>query len=98
MLLAIVVALVVGFLSGFALRPMILPPKQADIVASAPSSVEPGKEPRGVQYFEANIDVAHRIVASCREGTVRGGECANAETAIATVGSKERFRRFREDR
>jgi hypothetical protein len=98
MLLAVLLALVGGFVAGFALRPIILPPKPADILAAARSSDDPAKEPRGVQYFEANIDTAHQIVASCREGTVRGDECANAETAITTVESKKRFRRFREDR
>lgn len=53
---------------------------------------------RSTQYFEAHIDEARQVIAACREGTVRGDECAHAETAIVTVESKERFRRFREER
>lgn len=37
-------------------------------------------------------------VVGLAEGTVRGAECANAETAVVTIESKEGFRRFRTDR
>jgi hypothetical protein len=53
---------------------------------------------RPPQYFEVHIDEARQVIAACRKGAVRGDECANAKTAIVTVESKERFRRFREGR
>lgn len=52
-------------------------------------------EPRGVQYFAEHLDEAREIVAGCREGMVRGEECANAGMAVEEADAKERFRRFR---
>jgi hypothetical protein len=54
--------------------------------------------PRSTQCFEANIVEARQVAAECRDGSIRGEECANAETAIITVESKERFKRFRAER
>lgn len=51
--------------------------------------------PRSVQFFETNIDEARKIVASCKDGTERGAECANADIAVQTVEGRERFKRFR---
>ena len=51
-------------------------------------------EPRSVQFFEANLDEARTIVAACRDGSVRGGECANADYAVTRAESRERSRRF----
>jgi hypothetical protein len=42
----------------------------------------------------ANIDEAHKVAAGCRNGSVRGGECATAEEAIIKVDATERRRRF----
>ncbi|AXE66462.1 hypothetical protein BBF93_14355 [Hyphomonas sp. CACIAM 19H1] len=95
MLFAIIIALVIGFVGGFVLRPILLPPQA---VTSALASEANPQEARGVAYFVAHVDEARRVVAGCRDGTVRGGECTNAETAVTTVESRERFRRFREDR
>ncbi len=95
-LVIVLVTLVIGFTGGFVLRPIILPPGQTTFApGSAPAATSPAA-PRGTQYFEANIEEARQVVTACREGTVRGDECANAETAIVTVESKERFRRFRD--
>lgn len=52
-------------------------------------------EPRSGQYFEAHIDEARQIVTDCRNGSVRGDECTNAEIAVQTVEGRERFKRFR---
>jgi hypothetical protein len=95
MLLAIIIALVIGFFGGFVLRPIVLPPQAA---TSALASETHPKEARGVEYFVAHVDEARRVVADCRDGTLRGEECTNAGTAVTTVESRERFRRFREDR
>lgn len=95
MLFAIIMALVIGFLGGFVLRPIVLPPQAA---TSAPASETNPKEARGVEYFVAHVDEARAVVAGCRDGTVRGEECNNAETAVTTIESKERFRRFRDDK
>ena len=52
-------------------------------------------EPRSTVYFKEHLDEARQIVASCRDGTVRGEECANAGMAVQEAEAKERFRRFR---
>ncbi len=51
-------------------------------------------EPRSTQYFDAHIDEARQIVGGCRDGSVRGEECDNAERAVKTVAAKERTKRF----
>jgi hypothetical protein len=85
------VTLVVGFSAGFVLRPAIYPDAPtAAVVAPAPSLAAP----RATQYFAANLDEARRIVAGCRNGSVRGDECANAEQAISTAEGRERTKRF----
>ena len=97
-LIFVVVALIVGFGGGFVLRPVIAPTaRTVEIAYPAPLTV-PAASARGTQYFEAHIDEARRVVAACRDGTARGNECANAETAVITIESKERFRRFRGER
>lgn len=92
-LIIAVVALIIGFGGGFVLRPVIAPS-----VAVAPIAPPAASAARGTQYFEAHVDEGRQIVAACREGTVRGDECSNAETAVVTIESKERFRRFRGER
>lgn len=88
------VTLVMGFGGGFFLRPVIAPAQQAAITATAPPAAPVSSEARGTQYFIANIDEARQVVAGCRDGSVRGGECANAEEAIIKVDAQERRRRF----
>ncbi len=51
--------------------------------------------PRSTEYFAEHLDEARRVVAGCRDGTVRGDECANAGLAVEEADAKERFRRFR---
>ena len=51
-------------------------------------------EPRSTQYFEAHIEEARQIVDGCRDGTVRGGECDNADLAVQQADAKEKSRRF----
>ncbi|WP_447763394.1 EexN family lipoprotein [Sphingopyxis panaciterrae] len=51
-------------------------------------------EPRSTQYFEAHLDDAKQIVTDCRDGTVRGDECTNADIAIQTAEGREKFKRF----
>ncbi len=93
-LIIVLVTLVVGFAGGFVLRPVIMPPAQTT-VAEGPGTVPIASvQPRGTQYFEANIDEARQVVAGCRDGSVRGGECANAEEAIIKVDAAERRKRF----
>ncbi|MGV1681684.1 EexN family lipoprotein [Sphingopyxis sp. NJF-3] len=52
-------------------------------------------EPRSVQYFEAHLDEAREIVASCRDGSTKGDECSNAGVAVQVAEGRERFERFR---
>lgn len=52
-------------------------------------------KPRSMEYFAGHLDEARQVVASCRDGTVRGEECANAGMAVEEAEAKERFRRFR---
>lgn len=88
------VTLVIGFAGGFVLRPVIAPTQQAEIAAAALPAASVSSEARGSQYFVAHIDEARRVVAGCRDGSVRGGECATAEEAIIKVDAAERRRKF----
>ena len=76
------------------MRPVIAPTQQAAIAATAPPAAPVSSEARGTQYFMANIDDARQVAAGCRNGSVRGGECATAEQAIIKVDAAERRRRF----
>ncbi|UZW56240.1 hypothetical protein NUH86_05525 [Sphingobium sp. JS3065] len=88
------VTLVIGFAGGFVLRPVIAPTQQAAAVAIPSPIAAAPSEARGTQYFVAHIDEARQVVAGCRDGSVRGGECATAEEAIIKVEAQERRRRF----
>ena len=93
-IIVLIVTLAIGFTGGFILRPVIAP-SATTVVASAPRPVSPASgEARGTQYFMAHLDEARQVVAGCRDGSVRGGECANAEEAIIKVDAQERRRRF----
>jgi hypothetical protein len=92
---AAIILLLVGFAGGFVLRPVIAPTPQAPMAIANQASGPIPREARGTQYFMANIDEARRVVAGCRAGSVRGGECATAEEAIITIESAERRKRFR---
>ncbi|WP_066809766.1 hypothetical protein [Sphingomonas asaccharolytica] len=91
-LIIVLVTLVLGFAAGFALRPVIAP--QPEPVAGALPGATVTSEARGMQYFVAHIDEARRIVAGCRDGSVRGGECATADQTISRVEAQERQKRF----
>lgn len=88
------VTLVIGFAGGFFLRPAIAPTQQAEIAAAALPAASVPAAARGTQYFAANLDEARQIVAACRDGSVRGDECANAEQAVIEADSRDRFKRF----
>ena len=90
----ILIALVVGFGAVFVARPVTMQTQQADTIAKALPAAPVSNEARGTQYFVAHIDEARRVVADCRDGSVRGGECATAEEAIIKVDAEERRRRF----
>lgn len=88
------VMLVLGLVAGFILRPIIAP-TAATVEITGPAPVAAASaEARGTQYFVAHIDEARQVVAGCHDGSVRGGECANAEEAIIKVDAQERRRRF----
>lgn len=91
-MIIMVIVLVIGFGAGFVLRPVITPPA-ATPMAQLGAASQPS-EARGVQYFEANLETAREIVEGCRDGSVRGAECANAEEAIIKVEAEERRGRF----
>ena len=93
-IIIVLVTLVIGFTGGFVLRPVIAPTRQTAPVAIPSPIAAPSNEARGTQYFVANIDEARRVVAGCRDGSVRGGECATAEEAIIKIDAKERRGRF----
>ena len=90
------VTLFIGFGAGVVLGPVIMQPNQT-MIANVPPQVVASGAPRGTQFFEANIGEAQQVITACRNGTIRGDECTNAETALITVESKERFKRFRAD-
>jgi hypothetical protein len=86
--------LALGFAGGFLLRPVILPAQQTTPIAIPSPIAAAPSEARGTQYFVAHIDEARQVVAGCRSGSVRGGECATAEEAIIKVEAQERRKRF----
>lgn len=88
------VTLLIGSVVGFVLRPVIAPTQQTAAVAIPSPIVAAPSEARGTQYFVAHMDEARQVVAGCRDGSVRGGECATAEEAIIKVEAQERRRRF----
>ena len=93
-IIVLIVTLAIGFAGGFILRPVIAP-SPAAVVASMPTPFpSASSEARETQYFMAHLDEARQVVAGCRDGSVRGGECANAEEAIIKVDAQERRRRF----
>jgi len=93
-IIIVLVTLLVGFAGGFVLRPMIAPTHRT-VLAAIPSPLAPtSSEARGTQYFVAHIDEARQVVAGCRDGSVRGGECATAEEAIIKVDAQESRKRF----
>lgn len=93
-IIIVLVTLIIGFMGGLVLRPVISPVQPADTYsAAAPTSAAPA-EARSTQYFVAHIDEARQVVAGCRDGSVRGGECATAEEAIIKVDAAERRRKF----
>lgn len=51
-------------------------------------------EPRSRQYFEAHIDEAREILDGCKEGSVRGAECDNAEYAVIRADAKAKSKKF----
>jgi hypothetical protein len=93
-LILVLVTLVIGFGAGFALRPIIVPPGATKVAVSPGLAAPQPTAARGTQYFAANLDEAQQIVAGCRDGSVRGDECANAEQAVIEADSRDRFKRF----
>lgn len=90
----VVVSMVIGCMGGFVLRPMITPTPETRITAAGPAVATASGEARGTQYFVAHISEARQVVAGCRDGSVRGDECATAEEAIIKVDASERRKRF----
>lgn len=93
-LIIVLVSLIVGFTGGFVLRPVIMPRANTTVAVGPTLPPTAVAQARGTQYFEANIDEARQVVAGCRDGSVRGGECANAQEAIIKVDAAERRKRF----
>lgn len=93
-LIIVLVTLTLGFGVGFVLRPVIVPVGPTATAASPPAAAVARAAPRGTQYFAAHLDEARQIVAGCREGKVRGDECANAEQAVVEAEGRERFKKF----
>lgn len=93
-LIIMLVTLVIGFGAGFVLRPVIVPPAPATIMAAPPPTVAAPAAARGKPYFAAHIGEARRIVAGCTAGSVQGNECANAEQAVTEADGQSRLKRF----
>ncbi|ETI60517.1 hypothetical protein C100_18830 [Sphingobium sp. C100] len=91
--IVVLIALVLGFGAGFALRPLVIAPK-APTAISAPPLPQATAEPRGKAYFVAHLDEARQVVAGCANGSVRGDECSNAEQAVVEAEGRDRFKRF----
>src|SRR5262245_10070438 len=90
----VLVALVVGFGAGYALRPVISRPREAAATISQSTAVSSPAGVRGVPYFAANMEDARRVVGGCRDGWMRGDECANAEQAVTEAEGRGRFKKF----
>lgn len=93
-IIIVLVTLVIGLAGGFVLRPVIAPTQQTRPVAIPSPIVAAPSEARGTQYFVTHIEEARQVVAGCRDGSVRGGECTTAEEAIIKVDAAERRKRF----
>lgn len=93
-IIIVLVTLLIGFAGGFVLRPVIAPAQQTTSVAIPSPIAAAPNQARGTQYFVAHIDEARQVVAGCRDGSMRGGECATAEDAIIKVDAHERRKRF----
>lgn len=88
------VMLLIGFGVGLAMRPIFAPMTNETTVTAPFSSSLVTDGPRSTEYFLANIDEARQVVAGCRDGSVRGIECATAGEAIIKTDAAERRRRF----
>ncbi|WHO37772.1 hypothetical protein PMI04_014505 [Sphingobium sp. AP49] len=93
-IIVLLATLAIGFAGGFVLRPVIAPTPQKVAIASRSLTAAALNKARGTQYFVAHVDEARQVVAGCRNGSVRGGECATAEEAIIKVEAQERRKRF----
>lgn len=94
MLIIVLVTLVMGFGAGFVLRPVIMPQVQTTVaVRTVPDAASPTAA-RGTQYFATDLDEARQVVAGCRDGSVRGSECSNAEQAVTEADGRGRFKTF----
>lgn len=88
------VALLVGFGAGFALRSLLVAPSAPTATSTRQSPPQAVAEPRGKPYFAAHLDEARQVVAGCADGSVRGDECSNAEQAIVETEGRDRLKRF----
>lgn len=92
--LLLLVAVIISFAGGFLLRPLIDPaPPTAANGGSSASATTPSA-PRATVYFAAHLEEARKLVATCRDGVVRGAECANANVAVVDAEGRERARKF----
>ena len=91
--IVVLIALVLGFGAGFALRPIVIAPN-APMAITAPPLQQVTAEPRGKPYFAAHLEEARQVVAGCTNGYVRGDECSNAEQAVVEAEGRDRFKRF----
>lgn len=94
----VIVVLITGYVAGFITRPLIVAVGTDRSTATPSLPNRANSDARSEQYFAAHLDEARQVVEDCREGTVRGDECANAERAVVAAESKDRFREFRSER
>lgn len=92
-LIVALVAIVVGFFAGFVLRPVISPARPTPTEA-ARAVVSTVTGARGTEYFAAHIEEARKVLSGCRNGSVRGDECANAKRAVTEAEGRDRFKKF----
>ena len=52
---------------------------------------------RDVTYFEANPNVAAKVVADCAAGTHRGDECTNARAAESSLRRDKRMEAYKKN-
>lgn len=91
--IVVLVALVLGFGTGFTLRPVIVP-IAPPAIPTLPPAAQAVAELRSKPYFAAHLEEAKQVVAGCADGSVRGDECSNAEQAVVEAEGHDRLKRF----
>ena len=70
---------------------------RAAIILATAALAACSPEPRSAAYFEAHREEAARIVAGCKTGAHRGGECVNAQAGGAAAAREVRMNAYQKN-